>query len=169
MHQRLSPTWLEPSVADDPGVIFMAQDSPLQNLKDLFDTIKADPGSVAFEGGLAVGGFVHMKPLHVMKAAGFDEITKIIYIGLDGGADAITLTVGGFAQAMTGNARPLAVPTKGRAFRALTMSPPPEYKALTKSRITGAGCTDQRASLTISSMHGRQSSNRWPRAISGST
>jgi putative tricarboxylic transport membrane protein len=61
-----------------------------------------------------------------MKAAGFDDITKIKYIGVDGGADAITQTVGGFTQAMTGDmseivgfiksgdVRPLAILTEER-------------------------------------------------------
>ena len=44
-----------------------------------------------------------MKPLQILKAAGFDDITAVKYIGVDGGADAITQTVGGFTQAMTGD------------------------------------------------------------------
>ena len=63
--------------------------------------IGADPGSVAFAGGSAVGGFDHLKPLMILKEAGFTDITKVKYIGVDGGADAITQTVGGFTQAMT--------------------------------------------------------------------
>lgn len=114
------------AIGGDPGVIVVAKDSPLKNLQDMVDAIKADPGSVAFAGGSAVGGFDHMKPLQVMKAAGFDDITKIKYIGVDGGADAITQTVGGFTQAMTGDmseivgfiksgdVRPLAVLTEDR-------------------------------------------------------
>jgi putative tricarboxylic transport membrane protein len=39
----------------------------------------------------------------VLKEAGFTDITKVKYIGVDGGADAITQTVGGFTQAMTGD------------------------------------------------------------------
>jgi putative tricarboxylic transport membrane protein len=58
---------------------------------------------VAFAGGSAAGGFDHMKPLQIMKAAGFTDITQIPYIGVDGGADAITQTIGGFTQAMTGD------------------------------------------------------------------
>jgi putative tricarboxylic transport membrane protein len=50
-----------------------------------------------------VGGFDHLKVLMLMDRAGFDEARAIKYIGLDGGADAITQTVGGFAQAMTGD------------------------------------------------------------------
>lgn len=91
------------AIGADPGVIVVAQDSPFQTLGDMVAAIQADPSSVAFAGGSAVGGYDHMKPLQVMLAAGFDDITAIKYIGVDGGADAITQTVGGFTQAMTGD------------------------------------------------------------------
>lgn len=91
------------AIGADPGVIVVAKDSPLQSLNDLVDAIKADPGSVAFAGGSAVGGFDHLKPLMILQRAGFTDITKVKYIGVDGGADAITQTVGGFTQAMTGD------------------------------------------------------------------
>jgi len=91
------------AIGADPGVIVVAADSPYQTLNDLVDAIKADPSSVAFAGGSAVGGFDHLKPLQVLKASGFDDITAVKYIGVDGGADAITQTVGGFTQAMTGD------------------------------------------------------------------
>ena len=91
------------AIGADPGVIVVAADSPQQNLGDLVEAIKADPGSVAFAGGSAVGGFDHLKPLMILKEGGFTDITKVKYIGVDGGADAITQTVGGFTQAMTGD------------------------------------------------------------------
>jgi putative tricarboxylic transport membrane protein len=91
------------AIGADPGVIVVAADSPFQTLGDMVEAIKADPGSVAFAGGSAVGGFDHMKPLMILQKAGFTDITKIKYIGVDGGADAITQTVGGFTQAMTGD------------------------------------------------------------------
>ena len=91
------------AIGADPGVIVVAADSPYQTLNDLVDAILAEPGSVAFAGGSAVGGFDHLKPLMVLKEAGFTDITKVKYIGVDGGADAITQTVGGFTQAMTGD------------------------------------------------------------------
>lgn len=91
------------AIGADPGVIVVAADSPFQTLGDMVDAIKADPGSVAFAGGSAVGGFDHMKPLMILQKAGFTDITAIKYIGVDGGADAITQTVGGFTQAMTGD------------------------------------------------------------------
>ncbi|SHF13064.1 putative tricarboxylic transport membrane protein [Litoreibacter ascidiaceicola] len=91
------------AIGADPGVIVVAADSPFKSLGDLVDAIKAEPGSVAFAGGSAVGGFDHMKPLMILQKAGFTDITKVKYIGVDGGADAITQTVGGFTQAMTGD------------------------------------------------------------------
>ncbi|MFN3525390.1 MAG: Bug family tripartite tricarboxylate transporter substrate binding protein [Paracoccus sp. (in: a-proteobacteria)] len=91
------------SIGGDPGVIVVAQNSPFQSLTDLVDAVKADPSSVAFAGGSAVGGFDHLKVLMTMDKAGFGDARAIKYIGLDGGADAITQTVGGFAQAMTGD------------------------------------------------------------------
>lgn len=91
------------AIGADPGVIVVAADSPYQSLNDLVDAILADPGSVAFAGGSAVGGFDHLKPLMILKEAGFTDITSVKYIGVDGGADAITQTVGGFTQAMTGD------------------------------------------------------------------
>ena len=91
------------AIGADPGVIVVAKDSPFQTLKDLVEAIKADPGSVAFAGGSAAGGFDHMKPLQVLQAGGFTDIRKVKYIAVDGGADAITQTIGGHTQAMTGD------------------------------------------------------------------
>ena len=91
------------AIGADPGVIVVGADSPFQSLGALLDAIKADPGSIAFAGGSAVGGFDHLKPLMLLQRAGFTDITKVKYIGLDGGADAITQTVGGFTQAMSGD------------------------------------------------------------------
>jgi putative tricarboxylic transport membrane protein len=117
------------AIGGDPGVIVVAKDSPLKNLGDMVAAIKADPGSVAFAGGSAVGGFDHMKPLQVMKAAGFNDITKIKYIGVDGGADAITQTVGGFTQAMTGDMSEIVGFIRSGDVRALAV--------LTEERVPG--------------------------------
>ena len=91
------------TIGGDPGVIVVGKDSPFQNLNDLVEAVKADPSKVAFAGGSAVGGFDHLKVLMMLDKAGFGEARQVKYIGLDGGADAITQTVGGFAQAMTGD------------------------------------------------------------------
>ncbi|WP_417626341.1 Bug family tripartite tricarboxylate transporter substrate binding protein [Pararhodobacter aggregans] len=94
--------WLG-TIGGDPGVIVVAADSPYQTLNDLVAAVTADPSSVAFAGGSAVGGYDHLKVLMLMSRTGFEDARAIRYIGLDGGADAITQTVGGFTQAMTGD------------------------------------------------------------------
>ena len=91
------------AIGADPGVIVVAKDSPYQSLTDLIDAVKADPSKVTFAGGSAVGGFDHLKVLMALGRAGFTDIRKVKYIGLDGGADAITQTIGGHTQAMTGD------------------------------------------------------------------
>ena len=133
------------AIGADPGVIVVGADSPFQSLGDMVEAIKADPGSVAFAGGSAVGGFDHLKVLMVLDRAGFKDITKVKYIGVDGGADAVTQTVGGFTQGMTGDmseivgflkageVRALAVLTEERV-RASTISRPPRSRASTWSR-----------------------------------
>ncbi len=70
-----------------------------------------------------------MKPLQVLLAAGFDDITKIKYIGVDGGADAITQTVGGFTQAMTGDMSEIVGFMKSGEVRVLAV--------LTEERVPG--------------------------------
>ncbi|MFN4159097.1 MAG: Bug family tripartite tricarboxylate transporter substrate binding protein [Gemmobacter sp.] len=94
--------WLG-TIGGDPGVIVVAKESPYQSINDLIEAVKADPSKVAFAGGSAVGGFDHLKVLMLLNRAGFTDIRSVKYIGLDGGADAITQTVGGFTQAMTGD------------------------------------------------------------------
>lgn len=94
--------WLG-TIGGDPGVIVVAKDSPFKTINDLIAAVKADPTKVTFAGGSAVGGFDHLKVLILLREAGFTDARKVKYVGLDGGADAITQTVGGFTQAMTGD------------------------------------------------------------------
>lgn len=117
------------AIGIDPGVIVVAADSPFQTLGDLLEGIVADPGSVTFAGGSAVGGFDHMKPLMLLQRAGLTDITKVKYIGLDGGGDAITQTIGGFTQAMTGDMSEIVGFLKAGDIRVLAV--------LTEDRISG--------------------------------
>ncbi len=117
------------AIGADPGVIVVAADSPFQSLGDMVDAIKSDPGSVAFAGGSAAGGFDHLKVLMVLKDAGFTDITKVKYIGVDGGADAITQTIGGFTQGMTGDMSEIVGFLQSGEVRALAV--------LTEERVPG--------------------------------
>lgn len=117
------------AIGADPGVIVVAKDSEFQDLGQLLDAIKKEPGSVAFAGGSAVGGFDHLKPLMLLQRVGFEDITKVKYIGVDGGADAITQTIGGFTQAMTGDMSEIVGFLKSGEIRALAV--------LTEERVPG--------------------------------
>ncbi len=117
------------AIGIDPGVIVVAADSPYQNLADLLNAVVADPSSVTFAGGSAVGGFDHLKPLMLLQRAGLTDITKVKYIGLDGGGDAITQTIGGFTQAMTGDMSEIVGFLASGDVRALAV--------LTNERVTG--------------------------------
>jgi putative tricarboxylic transport membrane protein len=117
------------AIGADPGVIVVAKDSPFKSIGDLISAIKANPGSVTFAGGSATGGFDHMKPLMLLQRAGFTDIRKIKYISLDGGADAITQTIGGFTEAMTGDMSEVVGFLKAGEIRVLAV--------LTEERIPG--------------------------------
>jgi len=117
------------AIGADPGVIVVAADSPLQTLGDLIDAIKMDASSVSFAGGSAAGGFDHLKVLQVLRAGGYDDIRSVKYIGVDGGADAITQTIGGFTQAMTGDISEIVGFLKAGEVRALAV--------LTEERVPG--------------------------------
>jgi len=117
------------AIGADPGVIVVAKDSPFKSLGDMISAIKANPGSVTFAGGSATGGFDHMKPLMLLQRAGFTDIRKVKYISLDGGADAITQTIGGFTQAMTGDMSEVVGFLKAGEIRVLAV--------LTEERIPG--------------------------------
>lgn len=117
------------AIGADPGVIVVAADSPYQSLGDMVDAMKADPSSVSFAGGSAAGGFDHLKVLQIAKRAGIDDIRSIRYIGVDGGADAITQTIGGFTQGMTGDMSEIVGFLKSGEVRALAV--------LTEERVPG--------------------------------
>ena len=91
------------AIGADPGIIAVAADSPYQSLNDLLNAVIADPTSVTFAGGSAAGGFDHLKVLMALGRAGFNDVRAVKYIGVDGGGDAITQTIGGHTQAMTGD------------------------------------------------------------------
>ncbi|MEC8042540.1 MAG: tripartite tricarboxylate transporter substrate-binding protein [Pseudomonadota bacterium] len=117
------------AIGADPGVVVVAADSPYQSLNDLVDAIKANPGELAFAGGSAVGGFDHLKPLMILQRAGIEDVKAVKYLGVDGGADAITQTVGGFTQAMSGDMSEIVGFLKSGDVRALAV--------LTEERVPG--------------------------------
>ncbi len=94
--------WLA-TVGADYGVIAVAKDSPIKTLSELFEKVKADPKSVSFAGGSAVGGWDHLKILIVAKSAGIKDMKSIKYVAFEGGGEAVTQLLGGHVQAFSGD------------------------------------------------------------------
>ncbi len=94
--------WLG-TVGADYGVIAVAKDSPYQNLGELMEAVKADPKSVGFAGGSAVGGWDHLKVLIAARAAGVGDVRAVKYVAFQGGGEAVTQLVGGHVKAFTGD------------------------------------------------------------------
>lgn len=95
--------WLG-AVGADYGIIAVAADSPYTTLPELMDAIVADPRSIGFAGGSAVGGWDHLKVLLATRAAGIDDVRTIKYVAFDGGGEAVTQLLAGAVQAFTGDA-----------------------------------------------------------------
>jgi putative tricarboxylic transport membrane protein len=98
--------------------------SPIQNIGELVEMLKADPGSVSWAGGSA-GGVDHITVGLLAKAAGVDP-TKINYVAYSGGGEALAAILGNqvtvgisgvgefLPQVQAGTMRMLAVSTDTR-------------------------------------------------------
>lgn len=91
------------AIGIDPSVIVVSKNSLYQTLNDLIEAVKKDPKKVAFAGGSATGGLDHLNILRILNKSGYKDIRSVRYIGVDSGAEAVTQTIGGFTQAMTGD------------------------------------------------------------------
>lgn len=91
------------TIGADYGVIAVSKDSPINTLPELFEKVKADPTSVSFAGGSALGGWDHLKVLIAAKAAGIDDARTIKYVAFEGGGEAVTQLLGGHVQAFSGD------------------------------------------------------------------
>lgn len=91
------------AVGADYGMVAVAANSPINTLPELMAKVKADPSSVAFAGGSAVGGWDHLKVLAAAKKAGVGNLRSIKYVAFDGGGEAVTQLLAGKVQAFTGD------------------------------------------------------------------
>lgn len=91
------------SIGADYGMIAVSKSSPVNTLPELLAIVKADPTSVAFAGGSAVGGWDHLKVLIAAKASGIEDVRTVKYVAFDGGGEAVTQLLAGSVQAFTGD------------------------------------------------------------------
>lgn len=94
--------WLG-AVGADYGIVAVAADSPVNTLPELLAKTKADPSSVAYAGGSAVGGWDHLKVLMAARKAGIANVRSVKYVAFDGGGEAVTQLLAGKVHAFTGD------------------------------------------------------------------
>lgn len=73
--------------------IVVPADSPIKNIGELIEKLKANPGAVSWGGGSA-GGTDHMTAALMAKASGVDP-KKVNYIAFSGGGEALASILGG--------------------------------------------------------------------------
>lgn len=83
------------------GAIVVAAKSEIKDLKYLMDKVVSDPRSIAWSGGSSVGGYDHIKPLLLAKAAGVKDVTKLKYVAFSGGGEAMTALLSNSVQVLS--------------------------------------------------------------------
>ncbi|MET0134866.1 MAG: tripartite tricarboxylate transporter substrate binding protein [Kibdelosporangium sp.] len=79
---------------EEPDIVVVSKDSPYQDIKQLIDAWKADPGSVPVGGGSRAGGPDHLAAMLTAKGAGLDP-RQVSYVPFDGGGELLASVLGG--------------------------------------------------------------------------
>ncbi|OZM71489.1 C4-dicarboxylate ABC transporter substrate-binding protein [Amycolatopsis antarctica] len=81
-------------LTEEPDIVVVSKDSPYQNIGQLLEAWKADPGGVPVGGGSAPGGPDHLAPMLTAKAIGLPP-GDVNYIPFDGGGELLASVLGG--------------------------------------------------------------------------
>ncbi|MBN6035907.1 tripartite tricarboxylate transporter substrate binding protein [Amycolatopsis sp. 195334CR] len=81
-------------LTEESDVVVVGKDSPYQNIGQLIEAWKANPGAVPVGGGSAPGGPDHLAPMLMAKAAGIAPPT-VNYVPFDGGGELMASVLGG--------------------------------------------------------------------------
>jgi putative tricarboxylic transport membrane protein len=118
--------WLA-AVGADYGAIIVRADAPYQNLKDLIEATRANPGKVVYGAGGSVGSQDWMKSALIAREAGVNP-KSMRYVAFEGGGEAITALMGGHVHAYSGDASEVAAHMKGGRVRVLAILAPERLK-----------------------------------------
>lgn len=102
------------SIGADYGVVAVRNDAPWRSLKDLMQSLRADPDRVAFGAGGVVGSQDWMKVALVARAAGVSHKT-IRFMPFEGGGEAVTALQEGRVQVVSGDAGEIGQAIQGGA------------------------------------------------------
>ncbi|WP_020669436.1 Bug family tripartite tricarboxylate transporter substrate binding protein [Amycolatopsis nigrescens] len=81
-------------LTEESDIVVVGKDSPYQNIGQLVEAWKANPGGVAVGGGSAPGGPDHLAPMLMAKAIGLTP-KQVNYIPFDGGGELMASVLGG--------------------------------------------------------------------------
>lgn len=99
VHTNNSPSSLQDTtpiarLIQEPDIVVVAKDSPFQNIDQLIDAWKADPGAVPVGGGSSPGGPDHLAPMLFAQAIGLAP-KDVRYVSYDGGGELLASVLGG--------------------------------------------------------------------------
>jgi putative tricarboxylic transport membrane protein len=99
VHTNHSPSSLQDTtpiakLIEEPDIVVVAKDSPYQDIDQLIDAWKADPGAVPVGGGSSPGGPDHLAPMLFAKAIGLAP-KDVQYVSYDGGGELLASVLGG--------------------------------------------------------------------------
>lgn len=112
-------------LTEEADIIVVGKDSPYQNISQLLEAWKANPGGIPVGGGSSPGGPDHLAPMLTAKAIGLKP-KQVNYISYDGGGELMASVLGGKVgfgvsgigetrdQIEAGELRPLAVTSPER-------------------------------------------------------
>ena len=96
-------------------------ESPIKSAKELAERLKADPASLSFSIGVAVGSHNHIATAQVAKAMGAD-IRKLKVVAFSGSADGITALLGGHIDVAASPGSGVVAHVKAGRLRMLAVS-----------------------------------------------
>jgi putative tricarboxylic transport membrane protein len=104
------------------SVVFTVRaESPLKTAQDLAAKLKADPTSLSFSIGVAIGSHNHIATAEVAKALGAD-IRKLKVVAFSGSADGVTALLGGHIDVSASPASAVLAHVKAGRLRTLAVS-----------------------------------------------
>ncbi|MGH8633150.1 MAG: tripartite tricarboxylate transporter substrate binding protein [Burkholderiales bacterium] len=104
------------------SVVFTVRtESPLRTAKDLAARLKADPASLSFSIGIAIGSHNHIATAEVAKAMGAD-IRKLKVVAFSGSADGLAALLGGHIDVAASPASGVLAHVRAGTLRVLAVS-----------------------------------------------
>lgn len=104
------------------SVVFTVRsESPIRTARELAERLKADPASLSFSVGVAVGSHNHIATAQVAKAMGAD-IRKLKVVAFAGSADGVTALLGGHIDVVASPASGVLAHVKAGRLRMLAVS-----------------------------------------------